>query len=367
VAIISFPAILARKEGGSDFIISLVISAPAIGQLSTILWAHYTQQFPKMKVMVFLGSAARLSLALVFFAFQPWLFAVIMMICLTLELSISPAYAGIMQGVYPDSQRGIYMGMVRVISSIATVICAFLLGVILENSSFREVYPFVALLGFGSILVFSRIHYKEVKSTRPPITLKAIIMLPGRDKKYGLFLRTVFIMGFFNLLAAAVYPLIMVDDLHVSNSFVGIMNALQSLVAILSYYFWGRFIDRHHPALILYITFILGALVIFIYMVAWNYLLLLPVALLTGIITAGADLANINNAIRFAEDKQDVPQYIALYSSLVGVRGVIAPFLATFLLFFMNARMVLLIAFIGITLGCINFYRVRKKLLDSTE
>lgn len=367
VAAFTFPAVLARKDGAADWIVSLVIAAPSVGQLSAIFWSRYTQRAPKMKVTMWGGGAARLSLLLMLFAFQPLAFAMIMVVCHTLELSKAPAYAGIMQQVYPAQRRGELMGKVRVVASVATMVSAAVLGITLENYSYRVVFPVVGLLGFASILVFGRIRFHDVPTTRPPTSLRKLMLIPRSDKRYGSFLMAVFLMGFFNLLGAAVFPIVMVDDLHISNGFVGIMSTVQSFIAIISYFVWGKYSDRHHPMVVLYITFIIGAIIMFIYMVAWAGWLLIIVAVLTGISTAGSDLAVINNAIRFPKDPQDVPHYMALYSSLIGVRGVVTPFLAALMLAFVSERMVLLIAFVGMGLACLNFYRVQKQLLADPD
>jgi MFS family permease len=363
VAIVSFPAVLVRKEGADSWIVSLVIAAPSIGLFSTILWSRFTQRAPKMKVVLWGGGAARLSLLLLLLAFNPLIFALVMVVCYILENSKAPAYAMIMQQVYPANKRGDLMGKVRVVASIATVVTAALIGMALDATSYRVVFPVIGLLGFASILVFVNIHYYDEPSSRPTVTLRKLVLLPRTDRRYGSFLLAVFFMGFFNLLGAAIFPLVMVDDLHIDNSFVGIINAAQSFIAIIFYFIWGKYSDRHHPITLLYITFVIGAVIIFIYMVAWTAWPLLIVAILTGISAAGADLATINTSIRFPKEAHDIPHYMALYSTLIGVRGVIAPFLASLLLNFMTDRTVLLLAFIGISLSCVNFYRVQKILL----
>ncbi len=363
VATVSFPAVLIRKEGAADWIVSLVIAAPSIGQFSTLFWSRFTQRSPKMRVMTWGGGAARLSLLLLVFAFHPFIFAMIMVLCNILEFSKAPAYASIMQQVYPAEHRGELMGKVRVAASIATIIASTVIGLALEAHSYRLVFPIAGLFGLASIIVFSRVRYRDVPSTRPPTPLRTLVMIPRTDKRYGSFLWSVFLMGFFNLLGAAVFPLVMVDDLHISNGFVGIINATQSLAAVIFYFICGSYSDRHHPIKLIYLTFLVGTVAIFIYMVAGTGWLLIPTAILAGIGIASGDLGSINSAIRFPQDPRDIPHYMALYSTLVGVRGIIAPFLAILLLTFVGDRGVLLIAFVGVSLSCLNFYRVQKAIL----
>jgi MFS family permease len=367
VVLTSFPAILIRQQGAPDWLVSLVIAAPSIGSFSAIFWSRYTEQMPKMKVMLLGGGLARLSIMLTLFAFNPLIFALILVVCNVLENSKSPAYAAIMQQVYPTHRRGELMARVRVATSIATIIASMLMGQILQAFDYRWVYPVAGIFGVGSILVFTRIHYYGVPSKRPPTSLKRMLLIPRTDKNYGAFLSSTFLVGFANWMALSIYPLIAVDELHVTSSFYGIMGAVTSGVAIVFYFIWGAYSDHHHPIVITFITFAIALITFLVYLIAWNPLLLLIPAVVSGIANSGGDLATINNAIRFPKEREDIPHYMALYTSLIGVRGVIAPFLVSFLLLFLSKKLVLGITFILMIIGVINFYVVMRRLLRDPD
>lgn len=367
VAIGSFPAILVRKEGAATWIVSLIIAAPSIGSFSAIFWSRITEKMPRMKVMLIGGGLARLSLMLTLFAFNPLLFALVMVICNVLEISKSPAYAAIMQQVYPNHRRGELMGKVRVATSIATIVAAAVVGRLFEVIDFRYVYVMAGLFGLGSILTFTRVHYYGKPLQRPPTPLKKMLLIPRTDKRYGAFLASTFVVGFANWMAISIYPLIAVDELHVTSSFYGILGSVTSALSIIFYFVWGAYSDRRHPIVLTFISFALPVLNFVVYLIAWDPLFLFIVAVVNGIANTAGDLSSINNAIRFPKDPHDVPHYMALYTSLIGIRGIVAPFLVSGLLVFLPSRWVLTIGLLLMLLGLLNFYVVMRRLLRDPE
>jgi dipeptide/tripeptide permease len=290
-----------------------------------------------------------------------------MILCNILEISKAPSYAEIMQQVYPNHRRGELMGKVRVATSISTIVTATIIGQLLQVMDFRWVYAGAGLLGVASILVFTQIHCKDTPNNRPPTSLKKMLLIPRSDKRYGAFLASTFLLGFANWMALSIYPIIVVDELHVTNSFYGILAATTSGLSIIFYFVWGAFSDRHHSIVLTYIAFALSAVNIAVYLISWDPLFLLVPAAISGISNAAGDLSTINSAIQFPKDPQDIPHYMALYTSLIGVRGIIAPFLVSFLLIFISPRWTLALSFIIMVVGLINFYVVMRRLLRDPE
>jgi hypothetical protein len=194
-----------------------------------------------------------------------------------------------------------------------------------------------------------------------------MLLIPRSDRRYGAFLASTFLLGFANWMALSIYPIIAVDELHVTNSFYGFLAATTSGLSIIFYFVWGAFIDRHHPVVLAYIAFALSGLNMVVYLISWNPLFLFIPAAISGISNAAGDLATINSAIRFPKDPEDIPHYMALYTSLIGVRGIIAPFLVSFLLIFISPRWTLALSFIVMVVGLCNYYVVMRRLLRDPE
>ena len=109
------------------------------------------------------------------------------------------------------------------------------------------------------------------------------------------------------------------------------MTALQAGSAVVAYFVWGRFIDRGSS---LRLTVINTALVLLMplgYLLAPSTVFLLPVAVIAGITNAGGDITFFTNIVQLAP-RERVGDYAVAQSSLMGMRGTIAPFAASALL-----------------------------------
>lgn len=76
-----------------------------------------------------------------------------------------------------------------------------------------------------------------------------------KDKSFFYYSLIFFIFGFGCLLAMPLYPIFLVDILHISNSSMGILASLSSLFWMISYIFWGRYIDKRGAINSLIISF----------------------------------------------------------------------------------------------------------------
>ena len=366
VATVTFPAVIMRNEGAPSIIISLIMAANPIGQLTMLLWSRYTDRWNKMRTQLLFGIAARALMITLAFVYSPLIFALILIGVNILEQAKAPAYGTIMQQVYPDEQRGRMMANVRVGVSFGNMLSSAGLGKLLEIASYRLVMPVAGVFGVLSLLVFSRIRYTEVPQAKGQgLNFRYLLTIPKRDKAYGMFLAATFISGFLNWVVAALYPYLLVDELHASNFMVGILSAVGSIVSVVAYIYWGRYLDRHHPMLLTFLSFVFTFTTAICYAIAWNEWVLIPAAVLNGIGAAGFDLAFINTCIRFPKDRADVPRYLALYSALVGVRGLLAPFMVGALVPFVNIRVLLWVTVGLMIVGLLNYYSVQRTLIKS--
>ncbi|MEX1018439.1 MAG: hypothetical protein WDZ49_02205, partial [Litorilinea sp.] len=73
------------------------------------------------------------------------------------------------------------------------------------------------------------------------------------------------------------------------------------------------------------VNLLIGALVPVSYIFATDGWMLLPAFIAQGVISAGVDLGLINTCIQVAEP-ENVVEYAAIQATVVGVRGMIAPF-----------------------------------------
>jgi len=138
------------------------------------------------------------------------------------------------------------------------------------------------------------------------------------------------------------------------------MTALQAGSAVIAYFVWGRFIDRGSS---LRMTVINTALVLLMplgYLLAPSTTFLLPVAIVAGITNAGGDITFFTNIVQLAP-RERVGDYAVAQSSLMGVRGTIAPFAASALLAVFSAQMVMVFAMGLMAVGLVVMHRAVRR------
>jgi len=149
----------------------------------------------------------------------------------------------------------------------------------------------------------------------------------------------------------AVYPILLVDHFNASNSFVGAMTAVSQATMIVAFLVWGRMIDRGSSIRLTLLNTVVTLLIPIGYIAAADVWLLIPVAIVAGIVNAGGEITFFTNVVQIAP-REKIGEYATAQSLLMGVRGTAAPFIAAALLGVADPRVVLLIGVIFMTAGC---------------
>ena len=171
------------------------------------------------------------------------------------------------------------------------------------------------------------------------------------DHKYRRLLLSFTVFGMGNLMNVAVYPILLVDHFNASNSFIGGMMAVSSLTMVVAYIIWGRMIDRGSSIRLTLVNTVVALLVPIGYIAAGDVWLLIPVAIVAGIVNAGGEITFFTNIVQIAP-RDRIGEYATAQSLLMGLRGTAAPFIAAALLGVADPRVVLLIGVVFMTAGC---------------
>jgi len=348
-AIFPFYLVIARSElKASPLLISCMTAAPFVGNLFALFWANAMEGRPKMPFAAGSWVVARALLILMVVAFTPFRFAIIVCVSQFLATVASPAYAAIMKDIYPDAHRGRIMAYISFVGQFTQITTALVVGVVLSSrqghhlwflhtspQNYRWVFPIGAAVGVVSALIFwlvptSGPSREERTSKRPTheFLLSAFSIL-SEDRNFRWFALSVFTFGFGNLLLLPVVPIFQVDRLHIRPMQVAALSTTTSAVWMVSYLYWGRYVDTRSPLRATAISVFLTLLNPLIYTAAVyvpNVWMLAPAAVIGGVSSAGIDLGYFNSVLRFADERR-VSHYQALFSCLLGVRGSVAPFI----------------------------------------
>ena len=346
-SIFPFAGVIAREQlHASPAILGLMTAAPFIGNLLALFWAQAMEGRPKLPFVKWSHFAARLTFLLAPFAVTPLRFALIIAGAQILGSLASPAYAAVIKEVYPDDQRGRIMSYTRATLFTASVLTTFAIGPLLKVVSYQYVFPVMCLFGLAAALIFGRIPVPseaEAAGERGPrrtLTeaigetvhfLLSTLRIFHTDHGYRWFALSVFTYGFGNLMLAPAIPLIQVDRLHISTTHIALLANLAQVTAAVSYFFWGRYVDRHSPIKAVILNILLNALIPIFYLLAWDKWMLVPAFILSGVTQAGIDLWYFNSILSFARE-ENASRYQALHSFLLGIRGILAPLLGAYLI-----------------------------------
>jgi hypothetical protein len=324
---VPFFIVIARyRLHASQLEVAFLTMAPVAGYLLCLIWANMMQGRRKMPYAVWSWIIARCLLFAVLFATCSGVFVGIVVLFWLICSIAQPAYSDLMKEVYPDGDRAKIMGYARVCTAVSGLILIPIAGKLMEHVSYRCVFPVAAVFGVISALVFGRIEAKQA-SGGPQIRLHRFvadsIRLLVEDKGYLWFCAAIFVFGFANFVAAPAFVLYEVDVLKAHEFRQSIYALVGSAIATVSYFYWGRYVDRRTPARVVAWQMFAWAFIPLTYLAASQWWMLLPAKVLSGFVGAGADLAYLTGVIYFAPPDR-VFQYQAVFMTLMGIRGVAA-------------------------------------------
>lgn len=350
--LITFMPIVVRRLGGSTIDVAIVIAAPFVGHLLSPISAYLLMGFPQVRVVAGTVTLARATfLAGVLVAATPLMLAATTVVTFVISVANISAYTALMHGIYPDRERASAMANVRIGGAIAGIAAAAVAGTFIDVIPAAWVFAAAALVGLPGAAAFFLVRYDGSAKVAARRSLATIARDVWADHKYRRLLLSFTVFGIGNLINVAVYPILLVDHFKASNSFIGAMSAVSSATMIVAYLVWGRMIDRGSSIRLTLLNTVVTLLVPIGYIAAADVWLLIPVAIVAGIVNAGGEITFFTNIVQIAP-RDKIGEYATAQSLLMGLRGTAAPFVAAGLLAVADPRVVLLIGVIFMTAGC---------------
>ncbi len=389
---VPFFGVIARRMGASNFEMEMLVASTAIGNVIAMFVACLMQSRQKMPYLFWLNSVARGLLVLMAFATTRFEFVALVFASQLLGCLAGPAYAMIMKDAYPDDCRGQVMGTVRIGLTLAAMVAGLYAGKLMASGlpwwwvvlftlgaafliahevqglrnkilvgagvialgllsipllshqlDYRVVFPVGGILGVLSMWMFSHMYEKPVP---PPEVQESALATMGQyfhnlgkmfrvpivDWRFGLYCLAFLVFGFGNWLRSPLVPMLQVDALNISDATVGMLAMVSSAASIGAYIAWGWLMDRFNPFFTLLAAFLLQGLVpvFFAYVApdAHAVPIMVVASVVQGLVGPGIELSALNAVLHFSKG-EDIPIYMALHNFMVGIRGVIAPFLGT--------------------------------------
>ena len=344
-AVFPFIGFIARdKLHASVSLIALMTASPYIGNMFALFYANAMEGRKKQPFVVWSGGTARALFLLMLFASTPLRFALLVSMIQIVAAIATPAYAAVMKEIYPDQQRGQIMAYIRVGMAAMAFLSTLLVGPLLSGQNYQYIFPIAGLIGVCSSIAFGTIRTADVDPTHPDNrktpTLRFLwstLLILRDDVNYRWFAVSIFIFGFGHLMVAPLFPVFQVDELRITGTQVAVLSTVTNVFGIVSYLYWGRYVDLRSPLKAVAINVLLITVTPIIYFISSDVWMLLPVSVIVGITMGGIDLSYFNSILTLAEDGKE-SQYQALHSFWLGVRGTTAPFLGAALVALFKAN-----------------------------
>ncbi|MCS6937756.1 MAG: MFS transporter [Roseiflexus sp.] len=326
-----FPVIL-RRLGATPFELALYVIFSYIGQTLSPLSLALLRRTSPLRFSVVAWSCGRgLLLCGALLTGAPWLLALAALFWIA-EALPSPAYAHIMQQIYPPRYRGRAMSAVRIGVAIVVLVATPIAGWALDRFGHQPLFALAAIFGVASSLVFSRV--RPVDGATEPASqpaLRELLPIVRRDRRFALYLLVLTVYGFGAVMALPLYPVVQVSRLQLSYTTIGYLNLVQSIFWLAGFFIWGRLLDRYGSLWVLRLSILLAVFVPLTYVWAGDAWMLLPAFICQGLMQGGFELGITTGVIDLAE-RGRVMEYTALQAATIGVRGMLAPLLGALLL-----------------------------------
>ena len=325
--IIPFTQVVLRRMGATVDMLAIYTALLFVGSIFTSFSIVLMRRRRTINIIVFcwlLGRSLFLLTAFITGAVQ--LMAISVVFWLLEEFAI-PAYTRVVQKIYPDSGRGKVMSTVQMGRVSTILLVTPLAGWALDHVGYRVLFPIAALFGILATFIFTRIDLDEGElPPRQTKTFSDLWQIIRGNRNFAVYLASHSLFGMGSLLCWPLFPVVQVDRLQLSYSEIGILGLVESFTWFLSYLLWGRMIDRRGGLFVIRAICAISIVTPLNYLWAQNLWMLLPSAIARGLGMAGFELGRISAGIQLAEPDR-VTEYAAIQSTVVGLRGLVTPFL----------------------------------------
>ena len=355
-----FIPFMAVRLGATSLEVSLVVASQGIVLLLSLWFANLIRARHPLRLVVIPAFIARALFLLMPAVRTPEAYIAVVVGWYAIGSISTLGYAQVMQAVYPAEIRGRIMAVVRIGMALTWIAASLLGGSVMQVVPFQWVFAAGGVFGMVSSLIFSRMRLPSDVPMEGRIDLSHTREILRADRRYRRFLMGLLVYGFGAWFFGPAIPILLVDVLKATSFQAGLLGAMASGTWIFSYYYWGRMIDRRTATRAMTVILFIGAVTPAIYLVSTNAWIVQVAGITEGLTSAGFDLGWLTAVLEYAPPGQ-VRHYVAIFNTLVGVRGATAPFLAGALIPLIGVRAVFAISVVLTLTGALILRTVAQR------
>jgi len=358
----------AVRLGASDYMLGLLSSLPAlIGLISQIPSALLIDKYPNRQKPTLVYSMvhrcfyfffAVLALAPVPAHLKAWAFIIAFSVMNFPATAAGIAWTAMMGEMFEPRSRARIFGERNMVCTFVSLVSTVLAGSFLDHVGWPWNYGFLYLVSYGFVFG-SWIYLRKLKETplgsdersKVPAGLRAF-KVALLDTSFLRFILAVFAIHVGLHLPAALWTILWVKVMGLSNTWLGLFSTAAGVMSFLSFRKWGEWSEKKGNLWVLIITG--GAHIIFplIYAHFRSPYVYLVLNALGGFFGAGFGLSIFNALLDVSPDASR-PTYIAIYNTLIGMSGFIWPLAGIYLYEAVGLNAVLDISFAVRILGMV--------------
>ncbi len=358
----SFTGVVGIDESQLNLVVTLLTAAPNFANLTSFLWAGVSRGRPKVPFISGLQVATSLLVGLITLAPQSalglWIVAALAILARTCWTGVITLRAAVWRNNYPNANRATIAGRMATVQSIVLAIAGMAVGLAMDWNpwSFHIVFPALAVVGIVGNQIYRKVRLRGQRRlaraeldgragpgfTLHPVALgmalaramRDVWVTLAEDRLYRTFMWWMFIFGFGNLMYQAPLAIILSEEFHVSYLEGILINSIIPLAMMpFAIPLWAKLLDRTHVITFRAIhgwSFVLATLGLWLATVTHIFPIFYVASFFLGIGFGGGVLAWNLGHQHFAPAHRD-GQYMSVHVTLNGIRGVLAPMFAWWL------------------------------------
>ncbi len=321
---------LALAFGLDEFLLGLTASLPMVAQAFQIFAPRIVQKVPRRAFLVNVFNILSrspwivLMILLLFERRNPSAFVLVFSISQLIGTLAGNVWTSLVRDLIPEVERGRFFGRRNVYTSITNLAAFYLYTLLIEK--FKDPLGYELVLGIGMIGMLIS-YWSMLKVPEVPVKVSesgAEIKRVLGDSNFMRLCRFYFLWNMVIAFTSPFFPYHLLKNVNVPFSYIGLMNIISSLVAILFYALWGRLSDRygHKTVAVFGIQVVAVTPMIWILMNRFTFRYLMIVdAVMTGIGWSAINLTFLTLPMEVAQSSSSA--YFAVYATFGGVGGLL--------------------------------------------
>ncbi|HKQ49441.1 MAG TPA: MFS transporter [Phycisphaerae bacterium] len=335
------PFLARQRFGAANWQTTVLTAAVPVTQFFAIFWNHLYARIPTRTYLIIIGLLACGPLALIGTARTIW---EVMFYFVLAALggaggvaSLSPISADLLRTCYYPGRHGRIFAVLCVVQFTATMVAGQIMGSWSDRNpdAFRIYFPILALLMLGGLVFFglisrdaawqNRIRYTPASGGSWWTPLKDMRTILKADRRFAGYEAAFMSYGIGWMICTALVPALATDQLHLNYSqFAQATIVVYQLVNILLFLPLGRVSDRFGPMRLASASFLWLTIYPIGLMFTGSALELGACVTFYAVGMVGVQLTWTLGPLQLSGDSAKAPHYLAIHSTMVGFRGIVA-------------------------------------------